>query len=269
VEEREIIQSTASVAALTAFNERAKEEDACLSLHKQAATDSGTKAEYSIEFGFDLCAKYIERYPLATETFKVMVGGDKKPMLEVGFALHLGNGTVLGKMDGVIDNGDLLENKSTSMYLTDIFLSQYTVHNQVSIYLAALRDLLGRTPKKCVMNLIRVHEYKRKPTEKDAKLFSRVNVQRTDSQLDQTLRQFEFRINQIKNFLRVGFDAFYQSAPDACMHKFGVCEYLPLCMAQEKELVEMIMYGEYKEEEWVPYDIAGAKTIVDVKPSLT
>jgi hypothetical protein len=37
-------------------------------------------------------------------------------------------------------------------------------------------------------------------------------------------------------------------------------------MAKERDLIEMIMWGGgYKEEEWQPYDIEGAKSKIDVK----
>jgi hypothetical protein len=114
------------------------------------------------------------------------------------------------------------------------------------------------------MNVMRVKDYKRKPDEKESKLFARVTVRRSDTQLDQTLRQLEFRINQIKNFLRIGFDAFYQNAPEACTYKFVTCEYRPLCMAQEKDLIEMIADGNYRQEEWHPYDADGAKSNVEI-----
>jgi hypothetical protein len=253
------------VAVLKAFADAAKLEASTLALTRNEAKENGMKEEHSIEFGLDLMMKYMDRYPLKNENFQIMKKVDGKSMLEVGFALHLNNGTMIGKMDGVIDTPGLMENKTTGSYINADFLSQFTVHNQISLYLAALRDLLGKTPKNCLVNVIFVKDYKKPTEKKDENLFRRVTVSRTDDQLDQTIRQLEFRINQIKNFLRIGFDAFYQNAPDACRSHFHTCEYAILCQSQEKELIEMLMAGSFREEIWEPYDLEAATLSVEIQ----
>jgi hypothetical protein len=253
------------IDVLAAFGASAKSSSSSLATTKAEAKEREMKEEHSIEFGLDLMYKYMENYPLSQESFKVMMDAKGEPMLEVGFALHLKNGVLIGKMDGVIDEGDLLENK-TAGRVDGNYKTQFMVNNQISLYLAALREHLGRTPKRAIINIIMVKDYK-KPTEKrEQKLFQRVFTSRGDTQLDQTIRQFEFRINQIKNFLRIGFDAFYQNAPDACSFHFTTCDYMPLCMAQEKELIEMLMDGgNYKREAWSPYDLEGAQVKMEVE----
>jgi hypothetical protein len=253
------------VKVLAAFAESAKSSASSLTTTRAEAKEKEMKEEHSIEFGLDLMIKYMENYALENETFKVMMGKDNLPMLEVGFALRLHNGILIGKMDGAVDDGDLLENK-TAGYVDGNYKMQFMVNNQIRLYMAALRELTGRTPKRAIINIIMVKDYK-KPTEKrDLKLFQRVFVTKTNLQLDQTLREYEFRINQIKNFLRVGFDAFYQNAPNACSFKFTPCEYMPLCLAQEKELIEMLMNGgNYKREAWSPYDLGGSEVKVELE----
>jgi hypothetical protein len=250
---------------LKAFADTAQSSSSSLVNTRAEAKEKGMKEEHSVEFGLDLMMKYMERYPLQGEKFKIMLTSKGEPMMEVGFALHLNSGILIGKMDGVTDPGDLLEHKTTGSYIDSKFLSQYTVHNQISLYLAALRDFTGRRPKGCTVNVIMVKDYKKQTEEKDDKLFRRVHVSRTDSQLDQVLRQYEFRLHQVKNFLRIGFDAFYQAAPDSCFFKWNACEYLPLCQAQEKDAIEMIMNGFYKREEWCPYDLEGSSVKVEIE----
>jgi hypothetical protein len=254
-----------AVSVLKAFADAARLSSSSLAHTRKDAKEKGMKEEHSLEFGLDLMMKYMDRYPLIAENFRIMQTSDGKPMLEKGFALYLHNGILIGKMDGVTDLGDLLENKTTSAYISPEFLAQYTVNNQVSLYLAALRDLLGRRPTRCLMNIIMVKDYKKQTEQQDAQLFRRCVVSRTDSQLDQTIRQLEFRINQVKNFLRIGFDAFYQNAPDACTFKWNTCEYMPLCQSQEADLIEMIWHGNYKEEEWIPYDLEGANVEIEIE----
>jgi hypothetical protein len=253
------------VDVLKAFADAALAEASSLTLSRGEAKENGMKEEHSIEFGLDLMMKYMNHYPLQNENFKIMKDAKGKSMLEMGFALHLNNGTLIGKMDGVPDPGDLFEHKTTSSYINSEFLSQYTVHNQISLYMAALRDLLGKTPRKCIVNCIMVKDYKKPTEKKDENLFRRVIVSRNDDQLDQTIRQLEFRINQIKNFLRIGFDAFYQNAPDACFFRYHACEYHILCQSQEKELIEMLMTGSFREEAWAPYDLEGKNVAVEIE----
>jgi hypothetical protein len=255
-----------TVDVLAAFGETAKAQNSGLVTTKAEAKEKEMKEEHSVEFGLDLMIKYMDYYPLDRETFSIMLGKDGKPMLEVGFALHLHNGVLIGKMDGVIDEGDLLENKTAGI-VNNSYKTQFMVNNQITLYMAALRELLGRTPKRALINIIMVKDYKKDPKgEKDLKLFQRIVVTKSDSQLDQALHQFEFRVNQIKNFLRVGFDAFYQNAPEACSYRFVQCDYFPLCMAQEKELIEMLITGgAFRVEPWSPYDLEGAKVEVEFK----
>ena len=233
---------------------------------REDAKAKGFKEEYSLAFMVEMIDNYMRHYPIEEEAFKVMVGADGAPMLEQGFALHLTNGTLIGKMDGVLEGPQLLEHKTTARALNDSYLSQYVISNQIKLYMAALREIIGTTPKKCIVNCMMVKEYKKPRNDADSKFFSRVPVRFTDDQLDQALRQFEFRINQIKNFLRVGFDAFYQCAPKACTYNYSRCAYFPLCMAQEKEVIEMLIAGgSYVMNDWVPYDLENAPIKVEVE----
>lgn len=262
---------TDQVGVLRVFAEEAQREVSVMKVRMQDAEESGSRSEYSIEFGFNLMAQYMAAHPIDSESFTVMRDADGKPLLEVGFSLDLKNGVIVGKMDGIIDDGDLLEHKTTTLYLNDQYLLQFHVHNQISLYLAALREMLGRRPKRCLVNAIFVKEYKRGTLGKEHKLCRRVTTTRTDAQLDQTLRQIEMKIRLVKNFCALGFDAFYQNAPGACTHKFKLCEYHALCMAQDKGLVTMLM-GSYDKREWEPYaiygDAYGERSHVEIKPKV-
>jgi hypothetical protein len=119
--------------------------------------------------------------------------------------------------------------------------------------------MTGRRPKKAILNIIRLKDYKKKTEEREAKLWSRVHINKTPAQLNDTLLQFDFRMKQIKQALEIGFPAFYQNGPDACKQYFTQCEYFPLCQAQDADLIQMLMYGNYIQREWSPYEIEGIK----------
>lgn len=259
-DERQEFMNKTYIAALDAFGKRAQEEISKLPVLISETDEAGAKDEHSIQFGFDLCAKYFTHYPLANESFKMMVDdATGNTLTEVGWAMHLKNGCLVGKMDGIIDNGDLLEHKTTSMTISDEFIAQYNVNNQLAIYLAALREMTGRTPKKAIVNVIRVKNYKKETEKREAKLWARPIIRKLDAQLDDTIQQFEYRMSKVKEALQIGFPAFYQCGPNACKQFFRLCDYFPLCQAQDAELIQMIMYSTFVQREWSPYEIEDIK----------
>jgi hypothetical protein len=256
--EREDLLAKTMLEALEAFAKRATEEVSKLPTLRSLTAEAKAKEEHSLEFGVNHFSRYMMHYPLAQEKFKIMVDeGSGKAMTEVGWALHLPNGIVVGKLDGGIDDGDLLEHKTTSSTLNEDFLALYNVHSQLNLYLAALRELTGKTPSKAVVNVIRVKDFKRDTEKNEIKIFSRVIIRKNDRQLDDTLQQFNNEIGEVKRAIQIGFPAFYQTCPDACTSFFHLCEYHPLCQAQDRDLIHMIMRENYVQREWFPYDIEG------------
>jgi hypothetical protein len=93
-----------------------------------------------------------------TENFEILTLDDQ---VELGFevpAFKL-EGTEIslsGAIDGYLSwksyGKGVLENKSSGMYLTDQYLSQWSFSSQVSQYLWGLRQILGEEPFGCLMN---------------------------------------------------------------------------------------------------------------------
>jgi hypothetical protein len=251
---------------LKAFIEEAMKEGSKIAKYADDAAEAGQKVEYSLEFGVALMTKYIEQHPLETEDFKPMLDSDGKPMLEVGFAVELEHGLYIGKIDGIGNyRGDpgIMEHKTTGFTLSS-YLKWLNPNSQITGYLKAVKDYLGLDTAKCVANIIRVKDYKRgAPEDNDQKLFMRTIVERSPQQIDSRFRQIDLQMQLIQQFLDGGIDNFYMNAPFAC-NAMGECVYKPLCAVKDdsdKELVQMIVDGSYKKEEWSPWDMEPKKVI--------
>lgn len=253
--------------AFKAFILEARKEGSRLAKFAEDAIAIGTQAEYSLEFGTSLLGKYFEQHPLEHEDFRPLCDSDGKPFLEVGFCIELANGLYMGKIDGIgvwkeKDNA-IIEHKTTKNTV-DRYIKWLNPNNQITGYLKAVKDYLDFDVAKCIVNIIRVKDFKRgSPEDTDQRLFMRHVVERTPAQIDARMRQIDLQINLIKNFLHIGLDAFYMNAPFAC-NAFGDCEYKPLCAVsddQDSEMMQMVVNGGYTKTEWHPYEIEPKRMI--------
>jgi hypothetical protein len=253
-------------AALKAFLEEAVKEGSKIAKYCDDAVSIGYKSEYSLEFGVSLMSKYIQQHPIDTETFEPMRDHEGNPFLEVGFALELEEGLYIGKIDGIGYHQKrpvVMEHKTTSQTVTN-YIRWLNPNNQISGYLQAVREYLDFDAMECLVNILRIKDYKRgAPEDNDQKLFMRTIVKRSHDQVDARMRQINLQMKLIKQFLAIGEDAFYMNAPFAC-NAFGDCEYKPLCgiASGDPELVQMVLDGGYKKEEWHPYQDAEPKKTI-------
>ena len=105
---------------------------------------------------------YYKRFPIAQEEFEVVTNAQGKPYLETGFAIDLGGNKVFtGKIDAIVrmkKSGRLwiVDHKTTQKLLNEFYFKTYSLHNQVTGYLWAVRELLGEEPEGCIINALRI-----------------------------------------------------------------------------------------------------------------
>jgi len=243
---------------LKAFMQEAMKEGSKIAKYAEDAVNGGNPAEYSMEFGVGWLMKYMKQHPLDKEDFQPLKDGEGKPFLEVGFCVELESGLYLGKIDGIGSYRTMpaiIEHKTTKRTPSE-YLKWMNPNNQITGYLKAVKDYLDYDVAKCVVNVLRVKDFKRgDPEDNDQKLFVRGIAERTPQQIDARMRQINLQIALIKKFLEIGVDAFYMNAPWAC-NAFGECEYKPICNLDggDAEMIQMIVQGGYRKEEWHPYD---------------
>lgn len=259
---------------LKAFVERALADKSTLEITKVEALDSKIeKSEYSIEFGVELFLQYMNVYPLEKEIFRPMVS-EGVPYLEIGFSIDTNEGVVIGVMDQVAELTDgvggiaIIEHKTTSKVLDDKYFQNYNPNNQISMYLIACRELIGVEAKCCIINAIRVKDYKRakEKSEQDQRLFSRRITSRTRESLDDRIKQMESILRIIRSLFETNdLSSFPMNAPSAC-YRYGMCEYLPICTARSESVARHFMENSFIQEKWVPYEVLGQEKGIEIKP---
>jgi hypothetical protein len=223
--------------------------------------------EYSMEFGFVLCKKYMQTHPLDSEYFDVLCDADNKPYVETGFALDLPNGILTGLIDLLCrvkynSRNAICDHKTTKMNLNLSWKSQFNPNNQMSKYMYAASDYLmdqlhGEWITTAIINAIRVKDYKRGNTEdNDKQLFDRIETTRSIEQLEQHIRHTNFQLGQIQQSIDAGIDGFPMHT-QSCNTKYGDCEYRRLCLAKDDHMLQMLAETTYVVEAWSPYDILG------------
>jgi hypothetical protein len=254
--------------AFSGFVKTALFENSKVSVTRVESIDKGAIQEYSMEFGFVLCKKYMNTHPLDNEYFSVLKDNTNKPYLETGFALDLPNGIIIGLIDllGVVNyNGRkvVIDHKTTKHNLNESWFSQFNPNNQLSTYLYAASDYLGEHITTAIINAIRVKDYKRgDDVDNDTKLFERRETTRSVEQLEQRMRHANFQLGQIQQSIDAGVDGFPMHT-QSCESKYGSCDYRRLCLAKDNRMLEMLAQNTYKVEKWSPYEVFSENESVD------
>jgi hypothetical protein len=253
-----------------AFTLTATKGNSQITVTKDESIENGKDQEYSLEFGFLLCKKYAEQYPLEREYFTPMRDTAGEHYLEMGFALDLVNGIIIGLIDGLsLVNATqqplVLEHKTTKYNINSSYFSDYNPNNQVSTYLYAASELLGKPVTTALINVIRVKDYKRgTPAENDEKLFGRLETSRDPEQLEQRMRHADFQLGQIKQSIAAGIDGFPMET-QSCRTRYGECEYRKLCMAKTDAMLEILAETTYISKTWSPYHVLeGVEKVVEI-----
>jgi len=255
-----------------AFCTSAFKKNSKIATTRQVALDNNLLQEYSAEFGYILCKKYMQQHPLDKEYFTILRDSENKPYTETGFALDLPNGIVIGLIDGIgkINTTNkivVIDHKTTKSQLNNSWKSSFNPNNQMSKYLSAASEYFGQRINTAIINGIRVKDYKRgDPKENAEKLFDRVETERTDAQLEQHMRHVNFQLGQIKQSINIGVDGFPMET-NSCNGKYGECEYKRLCLAKDDYVIQLLAEGSYREEAWHPYEIfeeSETKKIVEI-----
>jgi len=252
------------------FVTTATKDNSQITVTKDESIENGHEQEYSLEFGFLLCKKYAEIHPIEREYFTPMKTDGGEYYLEMGFALNLLNGIIIGLIDGLATINSsktdiVLEHKTTKYNINSSYLSDFNPNNQVSTYLYAASELLGKPVTTALINVIRVKDYKRgTPEENDEKLFGRIETSRDKEQLEQRMRHANFQLDQIQQSIDVGLDGFPMHT-QSCRTRFGECEYRKLCMANNDRMIQILAESAYITKAWSPYEVfEDAKKVVEV-----
>lgn len=252
------------------FVKVATKENSKITLSKDESIANGQNQELSLEFAFLLCKKYTETHPKEREYFTVLKDPDNNYYLEMGFAIDLHNGILIGMIDGIatINNTKqeiVLEHKTTSYNINSSYLSDFNPNNQISTYLYAATEFLGRPINTALVNVIRVKDYKRgDPSTNDEKLFGRLETSRDPEQLEQRMRHADFQMKQIKQSIDAGLDGFPQNT-QACRSRFGECPYRRLCMAKSETMLQILAETTYTPQPWSPYNVFdGVDKVVEI-----
>lgn len=229
------------------------------------AEEEGSK--YSIEYGAYVLTQYFSTWPRKDDYIKPLKDANGEPYLEVGFAADVGSGILVGKIDGIfyeVENPDnlwLVEHKHTQRILNSSWYEKYHLSNQITNYLWAAQELLGRPLQGAIINGIRVHLFKRGTLEEqNEKRFLRITSHRSPAQLQRRKAELNFQFQIVEEFKKHGKDAFYMNAPNAC-YQFGTglatsCPFIPLCLSREESVLSRFTEYGYVQHEWSPYDIS-------------
>lgn len=206
----------------------------------------------------ELIRRYEENYPF--EQFEVVRGRDGSPMIEVPFAIPLGeikldDKTVKIVWQGRIDlayvseNGGglyVMDHKTTSV-MGPSYFSSFTISHQMYGYAWAVEQLCSRQVTAVVINALGV----RKPTRTgNAFEFKREVVPVQWGLLDEWERDTLYIVADFVEMCRRGYLPKHTAW---CNGKFGQCPYFKVCtLADEDQREVMLQSGEYVHNDWSP-----------------
>lgn len=206
----------------------------------------------------ELIRRYEDAYPF--EQFEVVRSRDGSPMIEVPFAIPLGeikleDKTVKIVWQGRIDMAYLSENggglfvmdhKTTSV-MGPSYFSSFTISHQMYGYAWAVEQLCGRQVTACVINALGV----RKPTRTgNAFEFKREVIPVQRGLLDEWKQDTLYIVADFVEMCRRGYLPKHTAW---CNGKFGQCPYFKVCTLESSEQREvMLNSGEFVHNDWSP-----------------
>lgn len=202
----------------------------------------------TLEHGIKLLTVYAQKYK--DEPFKVL----GKP--EEGFVFTIGDELYGGRMDLLVDwDGAtwLVEHKSTTR-LGNSYFDQFDLDKQVTGYIIATEEYLGRKCQGCIINVMEPwKEVIRKSarTKAPEDHFLRKPLNRSQRLKD----QFKNNVLRIIRDIRWCHenDEFYEAEKkESCFYYNRSCPYIALCKYGEDE---RIIKNEFVHEVWEPFKV--------------
>ena len=217
--------------ALRAFVKKCRSPNSTIDL--ELDDTKGSKQDYSIEWGIWLLQQYFKENSLDADPFETILDQNGEPYLEVGFAVDAGEGVYVGRIDRIArykETGEIyiIDHKTTKRSIDDYYWKQYNPNNQFTGYMWGVHELLGEMPAGCVINAIRVYQFKTLKKEEifSEKVFVRSWIKPTFDQVEDRAKEIRETILDIKTARTRGIHAFYRNAPNACTMYRG-CEFQP------------------------------------------
>lgn len=208
----------------------------------------------------ELIRRYEDAYPF--EQFEVVRGQDGSPMIEVPFAIPLGeidlknDGKKIkivwtGRIDMayISENGGglyVMDHKTTSV-MGPSYFSAFTISHQMYGYAWAAEQLCGHPVQAIVINAIGV----RKPTRTgNAFEFKREVIPVQRGLLDEWKKDCLYIVADFVEMCRRGYLPKHTAW---CVGKFGECPFRKVCTLETDEQREiMLESGEYVANTWSP-----------------
>jgi hypothetical protein len=208
----------------------------------------------------ELIRRYEEQYPF--EQFEVVRGLDGSPMIEVPFAIPLGEIDLkeegkkikivwTGRIDMayISENGGglyVMDHKTTSV-MGPSYFSAFTISHQMYGYAWAVEQLTGKSVTAVVINALGV----RKPTRTgNAFEFKRDVIPVQRGLLDEWKRDCLYIVADFVEMCRRGYLPKHTAW---CVGKFGECPFRKVCtLADDDQREVMLSSGEYVKNDWSP-----------------
>lgn len=230
------------------------------------AMDQGEKR--SIERAFYLLEAYIERWknePFENITY-IGEGGERKPYVEIGFALFLFEWRkkpvmFVGRLDRIMRSRitgrpTIIESKTTTQPLT-IFIKQTRPNHQITGYHWMAAELLNWNVHETIWDCVFVSSRQPDPAlgrwglfgidkEKD---FARTSTMRSPTDIEEFVFDLTMTCHRYLQLREANLRRWTRNAPTAC-HQFGGCVYRDICSSN---LNPNIIKTDFKVERWEPW----------------
>jgi hypothetical protein len=194
---------------------------------------------------------------ITQEPFHILTHKNK-PIVEEPFAVPLGVVSMgskkikviwIGKLDlGVteVDNEIWVIDHKTSSVGGDYYFAEYPTSNQMKGYTYSLRHILGKAVKGAQVNAIFV----RKPTRTGKGIeTARAKFAFDDDTLE------EWKVNTlyiVSDFLHSYQREFFTMETKQCVHRFGACQFQPICQMSPSTRLQWLESGEFREDTFSP-----------------
>lgn len=234
------------------------------------------ESNYSVEWGVYVLKRYFNAFKLEDEWWQVVKDHEGNPYLELGFALDLGIGIFVGRIDGIVRSKEtnrlwIIDHKTTRRKLNNYYLAQFNPNNQLTGYCWPVTELMGEEPEGCIANCIRVYQFSRGDEESlDEKIFTRAITYRNREQILSRILQIQQQLRVIEfcrhSYQDLKIDSFWMNAPQACDTWFKRCAFTPLCQTIDPAIAERTARGNFRSKRYIPFsDLVDAKRFEYIK----
>jgi PD-(D/E)XK nuclease superfamily len=191
---------------------------------------------------------YLEQFG-ATDPARTVQLANGKPAVELSFKMQLDFGPLshvpyilCGHLDRVVEYAEgiyVMDRKTSSSTLSSNYFDQYDPDNQMSLYTLASKVIYSTPVKGVIIDAAQIAV--------GFTRFARGFSYRTDTQLDEWLRDTEFWMKQSAYMA----DSGQWPMNDKSCHKYGGCHFRKVC-SKSPEVREVFLRTDFIKQEWNP-----------------